>query len=148
MNRAGHSSSLSSRSCGGYFLDVVIMGARCPRRIQTAKLPDYIASHSQADDLYHVEEECSTKWLYTSAIPAKDQRMLGRRGDWCSCRSSRAEGFVDVALARGWCNLSTRWCSKASSSCTIPSIEKKTNKRTSTPQPRNEDRQESRRRIL
>mmetsp|Transcript_7551 Transcript_7551/g.30603 ORF Transcript_7551/g.30603 Transcript_7551/m.30603 type:complete len:256 (+) Transcript_7551:300-1067(+) len=70
------------------------------------------------------------------------KRVLGRRGDWCSSRSSRAEGFVDVALARGRCNLATRWRSNSSSSCTIPSIEIRNAETTLTPQPRNEDRQE------
>ena len=37
-------------------------------------------------------------------VPRK--RMLGCRGDWCSCQSSRAEGFVDVSSREGTVQLS------------------------------------------
>ena len=149
MNRAGHSSSLSSRSCGGYFLDVVNMGARCPHGVRgkgtkkSYRAPKlHYLSLPRRGRQKAARAQSQLKVKECSAVGATGVRVDLRARKGSSTLLSPGDG---ATYRRDGENILQTYLKKASSSCTIPSIEKTTlhtHGPTSTPQPRNEDRQE------
>ena len=132
MNRAGHSSSLSSRSCGGYFLDVVNMGARRPHGVRgeednglhrAPKLHYFTTSRKTGSSDHDVRAQSQQKVKECSAVEATGVRVDLRARKGSSTLLSPGDG---ATYRRDGESILQTYLKKASSSCTIPSIEKTT----------------------